>query len=87
MKHSLPLNSLLLFIILLVLKLSLLLACVKFISSVSCPLPCQAPDWDFPGFVPEVFGKQISRKAIRQTDRQTDMFVYLESYTINIHRL
>ena len=30
-------------------------------------------------------GKMADRA--RQTDRQTDMFVYLESYTININRL
>ena len=32
-------------------------------------------------------GEEGGRRGIGRTDRQTDMFVYLESYTINIHRL
>ena len=71
MKHSLPLHSLLLLIILLVLKLSLLLACVKFISSVSCPLPCQAPFGNFPVSFSEDLGKRKGRKAIMKLTLQT----------------
>ena len=65
---ALPLNSLLLFIVILVLKLPLLVACVQFISSVSCPLPvalCPGTSLGiFRGFFLEGVGKQISRNSI-----------------------